>query len=426
MTLSSSRTATLSTASGPSTSWTWSGASPAVPTTSSWPSWPIEQDVVVVAGEALGLVVHLGHQRAGGVDGAQVALGGLHVHRRRDPVRGEDHDGSLGNLARSPRRRPRPPWPASRRRARCARSRGARRPGRRASPAHVRRFRPRGRRPRSSRAVRPAARACRRLGATTESGRAGHTHVDRRRHAFKGTYPQPTRPADGAPVALAPMATAPYGVRLLVGAAAIALEETRRLPQTILMYPMTVASQVAQLVCSFQQNVAELVNKGDETLESIFPPKDEQAGVGDVRRGRRRCGAADQRARRRPAQRRTPSRGQVRAVFGTGEPETRDDRPETPKTKATPRRTRRRRRTGLRVADAGPAAGPAAVAEGRRPRGAAGATSEGDQGAVHRSRRCWPTGSPARPPSDTAVASLDRTRAGHSLPRIRGRFVPSP
>ena len=44
------------------------------------------------------------------------------------------------------------------------------------------------------------------------------------------------------------MATAPYGVRLLVGAAATALEETRKLPQTILMYPMTVASQVAQLV----------------------------------------------------------------------------------------------------------------------------------------------------------------------------------
>ena len=38
------------------------------------------------------------------------------------------------------------------------------------------------------------------------------------------------------------MATAPYGVRLLVGAAVTALEETRKLPQTILMYPMIVGT----------------------------------------------------------------------------------------------------------------------------------------------------------------------------------------
>ena len=72
------------------------------------------------------------------------------------------------------------------------------------------------------------------------------------------------------------MATAPYGVRLLVGAAVTAIEETRKLPQTILTYPMTVASQIAHLVMKMQQDVADLVNKGDETLESIFPPKDEQ------------------------------------------------------------------------------------------------------------------------------------------------------
>jgi hypothetical protein len=72
------------------------------------------------------------------------------------------------------------------------------------------------------------------------------------------------------------MATAPYGVRLLVGAAVTALEETRKLPQTILMYPMTVASQVAHLVMKMQQDVADLVNKGDETLDQLFPPKDEQ------------------------------------------------------------------------------------------------------------------------------------------------------
>ena len=73
------------------------------------------------------------------------------------------------------------------------------------------------------------------------------------------------------------MATAPYGVRLLVGAAVTAIEETRKLPQTILMYPMTIASQIAQIVMKVQQDVAVLVIRGDETLETIFPPKDEQA-----------------------------------------------------------------------------------------------------------------------------------------------------
>ncbi|OBB03288.1 hypothetical protein A5662_12185 [Mycobacteriaceae bacterium 1482268.1] len=72
------------------------------------------------------------------------------------------------------------------------------------------------------------------------------------------------------------MATAPYGVRLLVGAAVTAIEETRKIPQTILMYPMTFASQIAHLVMKVQQDVADLVNRGDETLESLFPPKDEQ------------------------------------------------------------------------------------------------------------------------------------------------------
>ncbi len=72
------------------------------------------------------------------------------------------------------------------------------------------------------------------------------------------------------------MATAPYGVRLLIGVAVTAFEETRKLPQTILMYPMTIASQFAHLVMKVQQDVADLVNRGDETLENLFPPKDEQ------------------------------------------------------------------------------------------------------------------------------------------------------
>lgn len=72
------------------------------------------------------------------------------------------------------------------------------------------------------------------------------------------------------------MSPAPYGVRLLVGAAATAVEETLKLPQTILTYPMTLVSQAAHFVMKVQQNVADLVIKGDETLETIFPPKDGQ------------------------------------------------------------------------------------------------------------------------------------------------------
>ena len=72
------------------------------------------------------------------------------------------------------------------------------------------------------------------------------------------------------------MANAPYGVRLLVGVATVVLEETRKFPQTVLMYPMTLASQAANAVMKVQQNVADLVIKGDETLDTIFPAKDEQ------------------------------------------------------------------------------------------------------------------------------------------------------
>lgn len=72
------------------------------------------------------------------------------------------------------------------------------------------------------------------------------------------------------------MAIAPYGVRLLVGAAVTAVEETLKLPQTIAMYPMTLASNVAQVVMKMQQDLADLVIKGDSALEGFFPPKDEQ------------------------------------------------------------------------------------------------------------------------------------------------------
>lgn len=72
------------------------------------------------------------------------------------------------------------------------------------------------------------------------------------------------------------MATAPYGIRLLVGVAVTAIEETRKLPQTIVMYPMTVASTLAQMVMKVQQDLAGFAIKGDAALEMVFPPKDEQ------------------------------------------------------------------------------------------------------------------------------------------------------
>ena len=113
------------------------------------------------------------------------------------------------------------------------------------------------------------------------------------------------------------MATAPYGVRLLVGAAVTAVEETRKLPQTILMYPMTVVSQVAHLVMKMQQDVADLVIKGDETLENLFPPKDEQPEwatfdedltdeVSEPARTRRRTAAPRAGSRCSPTASRTP------------------------------------------------------------------------------------------------------------------------
>lgn len=115
------------------------------------------------------------------------------------------------------------------------------------------------------------------------------------------------------------MATAPYGVRLLVGAAATALEETRKLPQTILMYPMTVASQVAHLVMKMQQDVADLVNKGDETLEQLFPPKDEQPEWATFDEDEEDDGdAPDPSETRSNGERLTEGRF---ALYSTGEPE---------------------------------------------------------------------------------------------------------
>lgn len=117
------------------------------------------------------------------------------------------------------------------------------------------------------------------------------------------------------------MATAPYGVRLLVGAAVTALEETRRLPQTVITYPMTIVSQFAQLVMKMQQDVADLVNRGDETLEQLFPPKDEQPEWATFDEDDDDSDEPEGDAPRN-GERLTEGRF---ALYSTGEPESRDD-----------------------------------------------------------------------------------------------------
>ena len=57
-----------------------------------------EQDLHVAANETFGFGVHLGHQRARGVDGEEVPLGGLGVDRGGDAVCGEHGVGTFGNL----------------------------------------------------------------------------------------------------------------------------------------------------------------------------------------------------------------------------------------------------------------------------------------------------------------------------------------
>ena len=135
------------------------------------------------------------------------------------------------------------------------------------------------------------------------------------------------------------MVTAPYGVRLLVGAAATALEETRRLPQTIVMYPMTVVSQVAQLVMKMQQDVAGLVIKGDETLEQFFPPKDEQADWAtfdeDTDDSEDDATTADTVADDGPRNGERLTEGRF-ALYSTGEPGAREEKSADPAAPAAP------------------------------------------------------------------------------------------
>jgi hypothetical protein len=131
------------------------------------------------------------------------------------------------------------------------------------------------------------------------------------------------------------MATAPYGVRLLVGAAVTALEETRRLPQTVITYPMTIVSQFAQLVMKMQQDVADLVNRGDETLDHLFPPKDEQPEWATFDEDDESDGGADDDAGDTPRNGERLTEGRF-ALYSTGEPEARGDAEPAPTADDTP------------------------------------------------------------------------------------------
>ena len=135
-------------------------------------------------------------------------------------------------------------------------------------PVPVQPFRLRDRRRRNIRGVRQAKLACRHC---ATCWRRQASHVDCRGHRLRVRSRSRRRP----PV-LWDHANSPYGIRLLIGAAVTALEETKRLPQTILMYPMTLASTVAQLVMKMQQDLADLAIKGDAALDTLFPPKLEQ------------------------------------------------------------------------------------------------------------------------------------------------------
>ena len=57
-----------------------------------------EKNVEVLGGEPLGLLMHLGHQRAGRVDRLEIAGLRLVVHLRRHAVGGEHHDRALGHF----------------------------------------------------------------------------------------------------------------------------------------------------------------------------------------------------------------------------------------------------------------------------------------------------------------------------------------
>lgn len=73
------------------------------------------------------------------------------------------------------------------------------------------------------------------------------------------------------------MSSLPLPVRVAAGLAATAVEQTRKLPNTLLGLPVTVASQALQASMRVQQQITELAIKGDEAL-APFERSEEQPG----------------------------------------------------------------------------------------------------------------------------------------------------
>jgi hypothetical protein len=155
-----SSTSTPATSSGCSTRMVRSGASPIVPSTSSWPAWPMSRICCALTGEALRLVVHLGDQRAGGVDGLELTrLGASACTAGLTPCAENTTVAPSGTSLEflHEDRAALPPDPP--RRACCGRSACGRRRAARTDPGPSRPSRRPGRRPRSIRAGRPRQRS---------------------------------------------------------------------------------------------------------------------------------------------------------------------------------------------------------------------------------------------------------------------------
>ncbi len=197
----------------------------------------------------------------------------LRAHRGRHAVGGEHHEGALRAPRRSRRRRSRRAPRASPRRAGCARSACARRPGRRASPAPARRPRRPGRRRRSSRAAWPAGRACcgRDQGghASSATGRPSRGRLAVRcdpRHGriaeesgMTGGMKPPCRCRCGSPRAWSrPPSSRPATC-----------------PASLAELPVTAVSQALQASMRVQQKVTELAIKGDRALGVLRPRRGE-------------------------------------------------------------------------------------------------------------------------------------------------------
>lgn len=71
------------------------------------------------------------------------------------------------------------------------------------------------------------------------------------------------------------MSSLPLPVRVAAGLAVTAVEQTRKLPNTLLGLPVTVVSQTLQASMRVQQHITELAIKGDEALAPLDRPEEQ-------------------------------------------------------------------------------------------------------------------------------------------------------